>query len=152
MEGDFSMIDRDLKPADFNFFLKLDVRFRDCDPMNHVNNAVYSSYLEQSRFAYFRNLGLDFRERSGTGFMLVETHIRFLAGARFGDELQIHIRVSEMKKARFYCQYLIERVGDGQKIVVAASAQVGMDLEKEKLASIDGELAKKIRAFEELPD
>ena len=27
------------------------VRFRDCDAMGHVNNAVFSTYLEQARIA-----------------------------------------------------------------------------------------------------
>jgi Predicted thioesterase len=27
------------------------VRFSDCDPMGHANNAVYSTYLEQARIA-----------------------------------------------------------------------------------------------------
>ena len=34
----------------------LEVRFRDCDPMGHVNNAVYLTYLEQARLAQWRAL------------------------------------------------------------------------------------------------
>ena len=29
------------------------VRFRDLDPMGHVNNAVFLTYLEQARVAFF---------------------------------------------------------------------------------------------------
>ena len=29
---------------------RLPVRFRDCDPLGHVNNAVYLTYLEQARY------------------------------------------------------------------------------------------------------
>ena len=29
---------------------RLVVRFSDCDPLGHVNNAVYSTYLEQARY------------------------------------------------------------------------------------------------------
>ncbi len=39
-----------------HFIHRLDVRFRDCDPMGHVNNAVYLTYLEQARFAHWRSL------------------------------------------------------------------------------------------------
>jgi outer membrane lipoprotein-sorting protein/thioesterase superfamily protein len=31
------------------FSHRIEVRFRDCDPMGHVNNAVYLTYLEQAR-------------------------------------------------------------------------------------------------------
>ena len=35
---------------------RLEVRFRDCDPMGHVNNAVYLTFLEQARFNHWRSL------------------------------------------------------------------------------------------------
>jgi acyl-CoA thioester hydrolase len=38
------------------FIHRVEVRFRDCDPMGHVNNAVYLTYLEQARFAHWRAL------------------------------------------------------------------------------------------------
>ena len=39
--------------SEFTFEKDLEVRFRDLDPMGHVNNAVYATYLEQTRAAYF---------------------------------------------------------------------------------------------------
>ncbi|WP_277553772.1 acyl-CoA thioesterase [Halobaculum limi] len=36
------------------------VRYRDLDPMGHVNNAVYATYLEEIRTAFFREaVGID---------------------------------------------------------------------------------------------
>ena len=32
-----------------HFIHRLEVRFRDCDPMGHTNNAVYLTYLEEVR-------------------------------------------------------------------------------------------------------
>ena len=37
----------------FRVHCPVEVRFRDCDPMGHVNNAVYLTYLELARFAYW---------------------------------------------------------------------------------------------------
>ena len=51
------------------------VRFRDCDPMGHANNAVYLTYLEQARFAHWRDIwGFDLeRLPEGTpGVILVQ--------------------------------------------------------------------------------
>ena len=39
----------------WRFEHELEVLFRDCDPMGHVNNAVYLTYLEAARFAWWRN-------------------------------------------------------------------------------------------------
>ena len=38
------------------FTVSLPVRFRDLDPMGHVNNAVYATYLEHARARYFRDV------------------------------------------------------------------------------------------------
>ena len=38
------------------FTHRLEVRFRDCDPLGHTNNAVYLTYLEQTRLQYWREL------------------------------------------------------------------------------------------------
>lgn len=37
----------------FPFVHRETVRFSDLDGMGHVNNAVYSTYLEQARLAWF---------------------------------------------------------------------------------------------------
>ena len=33
---------------------RLQVRFSDCDPLGHVNNAKYLTYLEQARLVLWR--------------------------------------------------------------------------------------------------
>ena len=38
------------------FTHRVEVRFRDCDPLGHVNNAVYLTYLEQARLMQWRRL------------------------------------------------------------------------------------------------
>ena len=48
---------------------RLAVRFSDCDPLAHVNNAVYLTYLEQARLTLWRaQLGSwPWRESQETG-------------------------------------------------------------------------------------
>jgi len=42
------------------FETTIPVRYRDLDPMGHVNNAVYATYLEEVRTAFFREeVGID---------------------------------------------------------------------------------------------
>ncbi|WP_299335906.1 acyl-CoA thioesterase [Haloplanus sp.] len=48
--------------SDFEYETELGVRFRDVDAMGHVNNAVYATYLEQTRVDYYADVlgvGLD---------------------------------------------------------------------------------------------
>lgn len=37
----------------------LQIRFRDLDPLSHVNNTVYFTYYEEARSYYFEQLNLD---------------------------------------------------------------------------------------------
>ena len=60
------------------------VRFSDCDPLGHVNNAVYSTYLEQARIVLWRRqAGFELRRAAsgkqprGEGFILARTEIDF---------------------------------------------------------------------------
>ena len=42
--------------ADYPFTVPVPVRFRDLDPLGHVNNAVHASYIEEARVAYFKTI------------------------------------------------------------------------------------------------
>ncbi|HEY7331820.1 MAG TPA: thioesterase family protein, partial [Candidatus Limnocylindria bacterium] len=41
---------------DFRHRTSVQVRFRDIDAFGHVNNAVVSSYVEQARVTYLREV------------------------------------------------------------------------------------------------
>lgn len=42
-----------------NVWYPVQIRFRDLDPLSHVNNTVYFTYLEEARSYYFDQLGLE---------------------------------------------------------------------------------------------
>ena len=42
-----------------NVWYPVQIRFRDLDPLAHVNNTVYFSYFEDARIYYFNQLGLE---------------------------------------------------------------------------------------------
>ena len=75
---------------------RLLVRFSDCDPLGHVNNAVYSTYLEQARIVLWRaQAGLELRRaasgQGGESFILARTEIDFRSEAHDGDELEVRL-------------------------------------------------------------
>ena len=143
------MLNTKLNPEDFRVSCPYQVRFRDCDQMGHVNNAVYSTYLEQARFCYLKEAGFDLNLLSNRiSFMLVETHIRFLFGAQFPNEIMLYIRAVNIKKGRFSFDYLIYHPEKEKRIAVAHSVHVGIDLEKMKAVSLGEDFINKINALE----
>ncbi len=51
----------------YHYASKIEVQFRDCDPLGHVNNAVYVTYFEIARVAYCRDaLGFTLEDAVGS--------------------------------------------------------------------------------------
>ncbi|MBV4465804.1 acyl-CoA thioesterase [Pseudomonas sp. SWRI79] len=58
------------------FIAKIVVRWRDLDPMGHVNNAVYLTYLEEARLQFGQKIGLSFDPRAVPVMASSENHYR----------------------------------------------------------------------------
>lgn len=77
------MIDR----SAFKHVIPIQIRFNDIDKVNHVNNAIYHTYIELGRVNYFNQV-LD-REVEWTkqGFVLARTEIDYIRPVYLRDEL-----------------------------------------------------------------
>ena len=108
---------------------RLEVRFRDCDPMGHVNNAVYLTYLEQARFAHWRAVwGFDFEglPENAPGVILARAEIDYRRPARYGDMLEVRISLERIGRTSFSYRYDI--VDQEERVVAEAkSVQVMYD-------------------------
>jgi acyl-CoA thioester hydrolase len=117
---------------------RLPVRFRDCDPLGHVNNAAYLTYLEQARFALWR-AQLNFMARPanapgprGPGFIMARAEVDFRAQARYGDELEVRLSLAAIGRTSFtYAYEVVETPGD-RLIAAAKTVQVWFDYDAER--------------------
>jgi acyl-CoA thioester hydrolase len=92
------------------------VRFRDCDAMGHVNNAVYSTYLEQARIAILG--GLD-------AFILARVEIDFRAELHTGEDIEVRSRCTRIGTKSFDLEH---EIWAGDRLVAdAKSVLVGYD-------------------------
>lgn len=102
----------------------LEVRFRDCDPMGHANNAVYLTYLEQARFKCWQSLwGPSLSEFPGEtpGVILARAEIDYRSPARFGDLLEVRIGLGGVGRTSFTLEY---EIVDAQQRTVATAKTV----------------------------
>ena len=106
------------------------VRFRDCDAMGHVNNAVYSTYLEQARLAWF---GTD-TEMPLSDVILARTEIDFRSPLAFGETVEIGVRPVRLGTKSFDLEY--ELWSDGRLVAEARSVLVGYDYDRARSAPI----------------
>jgi len=90
-------------PTDRDVFTSsVKVRFYELDPYDHVNHTNYFSYFETGRIEYLTAMGwgLDVLKERGWQFVVVEINARFLAAARYGEELTIHTWVEEAGRVK----------------------------------------------------
>ena len=119
-----------------HFIHRLDVRFRDCDPMGHVNNAVYLTYLEQARFAHWRSLwGFGPPAANADegqlppgrpGVILAHVECDYKRPATYGETLEIRLRIAALGRTSFRYEYEIVD-GDGRTVLTAKTVQVMYD-------------------------
>jgi acyl-CoA thioester hydrolase len=78
------------------------VRFYELDPYDHVNHTNYFSYFETARIEYLTDMGwgLDRLKAQGWQLVVVELRARFLAAARYGEELTIHTWIEDAGRVR----------------------------------------------------
>jgi acyl-CoA thioester hydrolase len=120
------------------------VRFRDCDSLGHVNNAVYLTYLEQARFSLWR-AQLDFtangtRSPRGEGFILARVECDFRSQARYGDQLDVRLSLTGLGRTSFAYGYEIVDVPTGRLVAEATTVQVRYDYDLQKPVPISSEL------------
>ena len=120
-----------------SFHHSIDVRFRDCDEFGHVNNAVYFTYLEEARWAFFRHLqdrsrdhGLTSSDRvpKQPGTILAHAECDFRSEAKYGDVLDVLVKVSAVGRSSFSYEYEVVEKLTSRLIATAKSVQVSYDV------------------------
>ena len=96
--------------GDFPHVRRERVRFRDCDSMGHVNNAVYSTYLEEARIDVVGSL---------EAFILARVELDFRAELHAGEEIETRTRVARIGTKSFDLEHEIR---SGERLVAEAKS------------------------------
>jgi acyl-CoA thioester hydrolase len=133
------------------FSHQLEVRFRDCDAMGHVNNAVYLTYLEEARFHHWRASGIAARALNSApasdagvpddvpGVIVARVEIDYRRAAKYGDLLRIDLGVAAIGRTSFTYEYEI-RNASSAVIATARTVIVRFDYAAGKPVPISEEL------------
>lgn len=121
------------------------VRFRDLDALGHVNNAVYLTYFEVARAAYFSRLERDWVERGH--FILARAEVDFLRPIHLEDPVEVGVRVVRIGCSSFDMEYRVEVRGEE----AARGRTVQVWLEGGRPAPLPEAIRERIRALEGRP-
>jgi len=89
--------------------IELVVRFSDCDSFSHVNNAVYLTYSEQSRIAYFDDVLGDAINWAERGFILARAETNFIKPLLHKDQTIVQSECYRIGTKSIRVRYKISR-------------------------------------------
>ena len=131
----------------FRFTCRQSVRWKDVDAAGIVNNAVYLTLVEHSRYLYFTQLGILSDEH--VPFVLAETTAAFLSPGRVGMDLEVAARVARLGNKSFDMEYEIRH--ESTPIVKIRAVLVTVDATLSS-CEIPADFRRRVAEFENIPE
>lgn len=131
----------------FKLEVPIPVRFRDVDSLGHINNAVYFTYCEIARTAYWTKLFGTKRLRQAN-FILARAEMDYRAQASGERNLLAGIRVASIRNSSFVFEYRLVEEGSRRLIAEGRSVQVTFDYEENRKVPVPDHVRDRILAFE----
>lgn len=133
---------------DFKYSKAIEIRWRDLDAMNHVNNSVYLSYLEHARTHYLHEaIQWDWQKES---LILANVNIDFRVALLLTDTPLVHVRCTRLGNKSFTLQYAITTLRNGNTILAATAetALVVYDYATETTMPLTPDMRRRFEQFE----
>jgi acyl-CoA thioester hydrolase len=129
----------------FRFHHAVEVRFRDLDALGHVNNAVYLTYLESARMAWWMHV-MSRADLAGLDMILARAEIDYRSPVVFGERLLVGVRCASVKRSSFVLEQRVEEERSGRLVAEASKVMVHYDYATLRSLPIPPELRERIRA------
>lgn len=123
--------------TDWPWVTRDSVRWADVDAMGHVNNAVFSTYVEQARIAALDGL---------ESFILARVEIDFRDQVRVGEEIEVRTRCSRIGTKSLDLEHRV--YAGGRLAAEARSVLVGYDYEAEQSVALSEAMRSRLTVSE----
>lgn len=135
---------------EYRHILEIPVRFMDIDALQHVNNARYLNFLEESRIAYSQQLLNVFNSIQELNVLVARVEIDFLRPVLFGEKLQVYTRILKLGNKSFTFESVITATNKKGEFPAAKALQtlVAFDPETLKSTPISSKLRERIIELE----
>jgi len=106
---------------------EVEVAFHDVDVMAVVWHGHYFKYLENARWKLMDLLGYGYAAMRDSGYLwpIIETHVRHIRAAAFGDRLAVTASLVEWQN-RLAINYLIVDTASGNRVARGRTVQVAV--------------------------
>lgn len=101
----------------------LDVQFRDLDPRNHANHAVYVSYCEQAKAAFFEEVLETSLADAPT--VVRSLDVEYERSVELGDRIELSLQLGHLGRTSYSIEF--DLTVDGERVATARTASVVLD-------------------------
>jgi acyl-CoA thioester hydrolase len=133
--------------ARFRFRYPVEVRFRDLDALGHVNNAVYLTYLESARIAWW----LQVTGRQGLtalDMILARVEIDYRAPVGYAARLEVGVRCASIRRSSFIVESVIAEPASARVVAEARKVLVYYDYSAARVQPLPEDLRQKLLAHD----
>ncbi|HUQ77483.1 MAG TPA: thioesterase family protein [Patescibacteria group bacterium] len=133
------------------------VRFADTDAMGHVNNAVYLTFVESARVAWWSDVTGEAIQREpgrAEGLILAEAEVAFRAPVFHGETVVVETRATRIGRTSIASEHRLtaSRPGGPARLVATCrSVIVRYDYVTETPVALDPDLIERIETAEGRP-
>ncbi len=132
--------------ADYPFTCPIAVRYLDVDAMNHVNNAVYVTYLEIARTRLWQERIAATASARDIPFIVARVVVDFRSPIGLEDEVRAGVAVTRIGRTSFTLGYRI--TASGRLAAEAETVQVSYDYAAGQPMPIDDDLRGRLSALQ----
>jgi acyl-CoA thioester hydrolase len=103
----------------------LKVRYVETDKMGIVHHSKYYVWFEVARDEFIAKLNITYKEMEDMGIMMpiIETHCKYIQGAKYGDEVLIKTHIEVITGVKVVFQYEVFRISDNKILAKGSTVQ-----------------------------
>ena len=132
-------------PSRFRFTRTMDVRFADMDAMGHVNNAVYLTYFEAARMAYWMHV-TGRPDLSDMDMILARAEVDFRSPLVAPESIEVGVGCASIGRTSFVLEQDMHERATGRLVAEARKVLVHYDYQSRRAVPIGEDLRRKILA------
>jgi acyl-CoA thioester hydrolase len=105
------------------------VRYAETDAMGVVHHSTYIVWFEEGRSHYLRSRGSNYADLEADGYFLAvsEVEARYLAPARYGQQVTVRARLESLRSRSISLQYEVVEAASGTVLVTGRTKHVCID-------------------------
>ena len=137
------------KLTDYKYKTPVAVRFSDIDAVGHVNNAIYLTYFEEARLAYWRDaINWDLQEH---GVIVGRSEVNYLKPITLADEIACYVRTTRIGNSSFDVMHVLVKItSNGEEICTTGKTVcISYDYNANKSVSIPAKEREKMIVYDE---